>query len=287
MEIYKPVTLEDYKNYHISTKGNVKNSTTGNVLKNNLKMGYHYASFHGKDGKCKSVRVHRLVALAFIPNDDEKKTFVNHINGIKTDNNVTNLEWVTPSGNVQHAIDTKLIKSFERKVSKYDLEGNLIETYNSIKEASEKNKLDGTAIVKNCKGVSKTSGGFKWEYHEKNERDNFDGNIGISKPINEYENYKITSDGKVYNTVYKKFLKTRVTSDGYEDVNVSKDNKKKTYLVHRLVAIHFIPKTEDDILNNRDKVNHKNGNKLDNTVENLEWVTDSENIKHMYASKKK
>ena len=68
--------------------------------------GYHQI-FLSKNGVRTLTRVHRIVALAFLPNV-ENKPIVNHINGIKTDNNVLNLEWATFSENGQHAFDTGL-----------------------------------------------------------------------------------------------------------------------------------------------------------------------------------
>lgn len=62
-----------------------------------------------KDGKAKTIKVHIIVANHFIPSV-EGKIFVNHKNGIKSDNNVNNLEWVTPKENSQHASETGLLK---------------------------------------------------------------------------------------------------------------------------------------------------------------------------------
>lgn len=76
------------------------------ILKTALYQGYEKGAL-SIDGKMYSFAVHRLVMDAFVPNDENKET-VNHKNGIKTDNKVSNLEWMTRSENCQHSFDTKL-----------------------------------------------------------------------------------------------------------------------------------------------------------------------------------
>lgn len=105
----------------------------------------------------------------------------------------------------------------------------------------------------------------------------------ISKEIEGYEGlYRIHSDGKVWsypkrsNKLQGCFLKFSV-SRGYGLIVLHKNGVKKTCSVHRLVAKHFIENTED-----KPCVNHKDGNRLNNDVSNLEWCTHSENIKHSY-----
>lgn len=99
----------------------------------------------------------------------------------------------------------------------------------------------------------------------------------MQKQINNYVNYLIDEDGNIFNTNTKQFLKGSVGENGYKYYRLSKDNKKKMFYAHRLVAEHFI-----DNPNDLPVVNHIDGNKLNNNVNNLEWLSYSDNSKHWH-----
>ena len=110
------------------------------------------------------------------------------------------------------------------------------------------------------------------------------------KEIEDYPNYQISNYGRVkslkyYNNVYKKYydreliLKEKINKSGYKFVSLGcgKRGKKKNIAIHRLVAKAFIPN-----IKNYKEINHKDGNKNNNRVENLEWCSRSENMLHAY-----
>jgi len=100
------------------------------------------------------------------------------------------------------------------------------------------------------------------------------------KPIKDYEGlYEVSNLGRVHSIKSGLHLKPAAVGDprlpGHLIVNLSKNGKYKCCLVHRLVATAFIPNPE-----NHPIVNHKDGNKQNNAVENLEWCTQKENVAH-------
>lgn len=108
-EIWKET---EYPGYFISNLGRLK-GRTNKILKLQIsKTGYSIMVIYpnGRHNKCKCLRIHRLVAQAFIPNPNGYPV-INHIDGNKLNNNVTNLEWCTYSYNTKHAYDNGLINA--------------------------------------------------------------------------------------------------------------------------------------------------------------------------------
>jgi hypothetical protein len=134
--------------------------------------GYKKVTFR-IDGKMIQKKVHRLVAEQFIPNPSNLPQ-VNHINGIKTDNRVENLEWVTAKENIHHAFEHLLSnnKHLCKKVYMIDVTSNkILKVYNSYREASLDTGISETNISAICRNYKpknrpqprRTAGGFIWK----------------------------------------------------------------------------------------------------------------------------
>ena len=104
--------------------------------------------------------------------------------------------------------------------------------------------------------------------------------MGELYPIKGFEDYyAITKSGDIFSYRSNKFLKRRLTINGYNRIALSKGGKYHYIMVHRIVASMFISGYKEGL-----EVNHINGNKLDNRVENLEWVTKSQNVAHAFKN---
>jgi hypothetical protein len=152
------------ENYLITKEGFIisyKNKEP-RVLKGQLDRDGYYRVEIRENKKRKWCYLHRLVAMQYIPNP-ENKPEVNHINGIKTDNRVENLEWVTRSENAKHAVLNDMCKQ-PKKVNQYNTNGEFIRQWNSIKEAKKCLNIKNAHISQVCQGQRKTAGGYIWRY---------------------------------------------------------------------------------------------------------------------------
>ena len=174
-EIWKDI--EGYEGYQVSSEGRVRSLDRWVVYKNGKKRfrkgmilkpflnncGY-FQVYLGKNGKQKWLKVHRLVAKAFIPNPDNLPE-VNHINEFdKTDNKVENLEWCDRSYNVNYGTGVQRRREKQgKKVYQYTTDNQLVKVWDSLSECV-RNGYYNTCITKCCMGVYKQHKGYKWSY---------------------------------------------------------------------------------------------------------------------------
>lgn len=201
MEIYKNLSIESLPNeewsnvvgweglYQVSNLGRVKSLSKrivykdgrvyihpSRIMKNQkISTGYRSVMFYGASGK-KQYYVHRLVAETFIPNPNNLGD-VNHKDGCKTNNILSNLEWCSRSDNIKHAYKNGLswvhmdeaIKERSRPVIQYAPSGKIIAEYASASKAARANGCNQGQISRYCRGENKKYRAYKgyiWRYKD-------------------------------------------------------------------------------------------------------------------------
>ena len=143
--------------YSVDCHGNITSDKTGHRMTPcKSRWGYMNVCLR-KNGKGKTEKVHRIVAKAFLPNPLNKRE-VNHIDGDKTNNELWNLEWATPSENMKHAVEEGLIHRRKMRIVETG------EVYESAVECAK--QIGGSfANIYHClNGERKTHRGYHYEY---------------------------------------------------------------------------------------------------------------------------
>lgn len=171
------VELSINNNYLIDENGNVYSRRTNKIMKpynNRAGKGYLYVCLYNGSKKQGNYAIHRLVAMTFIPNP-QNKTHVNHIDGNTLNNNVNNLEWVTPLENVEHAARViKVMHCYEKanqkrkkRIKQIDIAtGKTVRIFDSVNQASRETGIPTSNIVDAAHGVQRYAKGFYWCYVE-------------------------------------------------------------------------------------------------------------------------
>lgn len=152
-------SLIDFDRYVISIYGSIWNRHFKRFhscyIGNN---GYKQVRLTCKDGKTRLFCVHRVIAYYYLPNPDNKPT-VNHINHIRTDNRIENLEWAT----YLEQFDDEWRKSVSKNVFQYTLDGNLVKIWQSSQE-TKKNGYNQGNVYECCRGKRKSHKGYRWSF---------------------------------------------------------------------------------------------------------------------------
>ena len=166
METWKAIA--DYEGiYEVSDLGRVRSLKYGRekILKpGKAAGGYLFVKLY-KDGKVEQPKIHRLVAEAFIQNPNNLDT-VNHKDEVKTNNTVSNLEWMSIRDNNNYGTHNKRVaEANSKQVQMFDKStGELLDTFPSTMEAWRVTGIAQSHISSCCLGKLKSAGGYKWRY---------------------------------------------------------------------------------------------------------------------------
>lgn len=284
--------IKKFSNYSICSKtGQIRNDKSRRILK---PTNEKYPRIHLIDdnGNKKCCFIHRLIALTYIPNPDNKP-FVNHIDHNTYNFSIANLEWVTNSENIKKSIEIggKIYGKKGIEVLQYDINGKYMTTYPTISSVYENTGISDRLVrrsLKDNKGIIikgskvKERNGkyvcFKYNEYQRSRdgeewRDLIYNNIAT--------NYEVSNLGRIKNKK-NNYIKTNKINGCYESINLHFGGRIKTMRVHRLVALVFIPNPD-----NKNYVDHIDEDKLNNNKNNLRWVTIKENTNYSIKNRKK
>lgn len=163
MELWK--TIKGFEKYEVSNTGKVRNAKTKKIINPYVsKEGFFTINIYNNDKKRERKFIHRLVAETFLT-DFETWQVVEHKDQNKLNNNVNNLEWVNKGNSISFnkGVHKRAIKR-RKPLNMYDLEGNLIKRFESVKQAAQELALNENSISLCARGIVKQYCGRKFEY---------------------------------------------------------------------------------------------------------------------------
>ena len=240
-EVWTPIRVDGIPwNSEISNVGNIRDSDTHDLRPlSKMTNGYRRITLYHDGVIKKTYRVHRLVAFEFIPNNDPTKArWINHKNYNRSDNRVSNLEWVTSVHNARHSYLREDRKLTYKPILRYNLtEPISVKRYESIQAARE----DGFGVlIYDClKGRTENAYGHWWVYEnpQVNSVPRSELDMTIFKEVRGHPKFLISREGRIYNQERESFLSPRIDKETPLVRTVSLDTKN--YQVHGLVMSHF------------------------------------------------
>lgn len=271
MELWINLSHLGYPNYSISDTGKVRKNISGKEILGSVITNGYRQFLLSHSGVVKAEYVHRLVLLAFRGIPKDRSITADHINRNKLDNNLSNLRWATREEQAcNSSFSTSSIQ--HKGVEQRNLDGTLLEVWRSRQEAASSLGIDPRRISEACLGlkVNNMYEGFVWT-NPTTEVNNDE----IWKPCvdTNFEGFYVSSLGRIRTKAGT--ITNGAESNGYKMASTYVYGVRTTRKVHCLVAEAFLGKK--DLL-----VNHKDGNKSNNRVDNLEYVTYSQNAQHAH-----
>lgn len=149
--------------YQIRADGTVRNAKTNNYLSGNVNSHGYMVMSLTRDGKKKDCKLHRLLALTFLPNPNNFGC-INHKDGDKLNNSLGNLEWCTKGYNNRHAREVLGVEMTAKPVCQSTLSGDFVALWVNISAAAKSVGVTSPCITDCCEGRAETAGGFVWNY---------------------------------------------------------------------------------------------------------------------------
>ena len=253
-EIWKELD-DDLVGLHISNMGRYYSK------KMRKTYGKEKIQYNNPEGEAKRYRFHDLVLTYFDSEKPAKNYYAKHINNNNNDNRLENLKWEQIGKNTNRN-QTQCAETLSKKIQQIEND-NVINTFNSLTDAIKQTGITSISDYMSGKKKLKHAGGYQWEYID-------DGDLNDEewKVHPTIDNLKCSNKGR-FLTKYNK--KTYGRNDDRNDGNSGGYMRYNSKSIHILIAQTFIENPE-----NKSTVDHIDGNKKNNCIENLRWATHKE-----------